>query len=345
MGDIVLIEQDPFVEDVANIAQLDSNTKQYNVRRPLYGAMHKEDQFANIAVKGFDDEGKLVEVLIPNSSAIGGSGTTNYNFIVNNFVYQQQEKVQIIETFGEEYAFFFGKKPTVVNVQGFLLNTPDFNWRNEWYFNYEHYLRGTKCVERKSRVYLTIDGLVFVGYILNCGTQLTDQSPRITPFNFTMLVTNFRDINLAKVTKAEESRQKEQASQASPTNPYVEFLGDGGGKLQSGVRWDEVQQKYISSRNLSGEVEGPGSVESPNTAYWLAAPEGSGLKHTYTNTEAMKELAIKRYQSKNSVTRFEAVAAYNSGQTLFSSSSSISKSSDIEKALGSDIRGGIVRTS
>ena len=334
---VILIEQDPFVEDIAGLERTTPSTEYYNVRRPLYGALNKTDQFASIAVKGIDDNGVLRNVVIPNSSALGGGGTENYNFIVNNFTFQQQEKVQIIETFGDEYTFFFGKRPTVVQVQGFLINTPDFNWRNEWYHNYEHFLRGTKCVERKSRVYLTIDGLVFVGYILSCQTQLTDQTPRLTPFSFGMLVTNFRDTNVAVVNKGEEARNLPD----SIIEWYgVEYLGNGRNEVTNGVEWDEVEQKY---KPYSGSMSGPGSVESDKTAYWLSDPEFTGLKHTYSDVEAMKEIGVQRYQDKNSVSRFEAIAAFNSGNTLFSTTNN--SNDDIKKALGKGLQGGAARIS
>ncbi len=356
---VVLIEQDPFVDNVASIETNTALTSQNNVRRPIYGHMHKENTFAYLQVKAIDSKGAIRDVLVPNSSAPGGKGTKNYNFILQSFSYSQQEKVQIIETFGDEYVFFYGKKPTVVMVQGFLINTPDFNWRGEWYSNYENYLRGTKCVERKARVYLSLDGLVFVGYILNTTTQVQDQQPRLTPFSFNLLVTNFKDTNIPVVTKAEEARILNKPSSTSlPGNPLGTGMLDSGmgtgseptygdlaveymglTKTEKGVEWDPVKRDWKDS-SLSG-AKAPATFESMKTAWWLGGI-GADVKHTYSSEEALREVGVRNYIDRNPTSsRFDAVSAYNSGNTLFSTEEGMND--DVKKALGGGLQGGAAR--
>lgn len=116
--------------------------------------------------------------------------TFNYsNFIAQAIVEARSEKSQIVETFGEPYIFFFGEKPRILNVQGLLMNTLDFNWKNEFWKNYEHYLRGTRLVELDARVYLYYDDQIVEGYILDAQASHDSGLPYHVPFNFTVFVT------------------------------------------------------------------------------------------------------------------------------------------------------------
>ena len=117
---VILIEKDPFVEElVSTTTQGQQNP--INIRRPLYGAINKSEQFSHLSVRAIDSEGAIKPLVINNTSAPGGESVKNYNYIVQNFAIAKQEKMQIVETFGDEYVFFFGERPTVVQVQGFLL--------------------------------------------------------------------------------------------------------------------------------------------------------------------------------------------------------------------------------
>jgi hypothetical protein len=94
-----------------------------------------------------------------------------------------------VETFGEPYIFFYGEKPRILNVQGLLMNTVDFNWKNEFWKNYENYLRGTKLVELDARIYFYFDDQIVEGYMLDASAQHDAQLPYHVPFQFTLFVT------------------------------------------------------------------------------------------------------------------------------------------------------------
>lgn len=328
---VILIEKDPFVEDVVNTANL-SYDRSINIRRPLHGTLNKKDQFSHLSLRAVDKNGRIRPLVINNTSAPGGESVSNYNYIVQNFSLAKQEKVQIIETFGDEYVFFYGERPTVVQVQGFLINSPDFNWRSEWYQNYDNYLRGTKCVERRARVYLYLDGLTFVGYIMTTATQIQDAQPRLTPFSFSMLVTNYFDTAWASAesVKSLEEARVENAEYLSGTGYEYGYKSNydlGAGAL------DEFTQYSSSSQS-------PESVESTDSAFWLGGPE-SGLKQFYKEDEAIREIAVREYMNNNNVSRFEAVQAFNSGSTIFSSATAISTS--FFEALGKGAQGSVIR--
>lgn len=117
--------------------------------------------------------------------------THNYaNFIIQNIADVRQEKSQILETFGDTFIFFFGERPRILQVSGVLFNTLDFNWRTEFWYNYETTLRGTKLVEQNARLYLYYDDIVVEGYMLGAQAQDISEAPYHIPFSFTLFVTN-----------------------------------------------------------------------------------------------------------------------------------------------------------
>lgn len=180
------------------------------VRRPVRGFEIKEDTYGMIKVIRADGTMiPLTDAAGPLSSSSGsqtgaGSGvpqqgspkprtgaTYNYsNFIIQSIVESRQEKAQVLETFGDTFVFFFGERPRILQVSGILMNTLDFNWRTEFWYNYENTLRGTKLVEQNARIYLFYDDLVVEGYMLGANAQDLAENPYHIPFSFQLFVTN-----------------------------------------------------------------------------------------------------------------------------------------------------------
>lgn len=173
------------------------------VRRPLRGLQIKEDTFATLAI--IDNTQKFWSTRnssswdeTPKEGPAGdgaktpnvGWGDFNSNFILTGVNEERSEKFQAMSTFGPTYGFFFGENPRFVTYSAVLLNTADFQWEVEWWYNYENYLRGTKLVERRSRVYLTYDDVIVEGYIMNAATSKQAQNTGEVPLRFTMWVTH-----------------------------------------------------------------------------------------------------------------------------------------------------------
>jgi hypothetical protein len=182
------------------------------VRRPLRGVEIKDDTYAIIKV--IRSDGKEVPLVdsgskvTANSLGIRGAveelrevppegSTFNYsNFIAQQVIDARAEKQQIVETFGEPYIFFYGEKPRIMQVQGLLMNTLDFNWKNEFWKNYETYLRGTKLVELDARIYFYFDDQIVEGYMLDAQASHSADFPYHVPFQFTLFVTAHTYIGL-----------------------------------------------------------------------------------------------------------------------------------------------------
>lgn len=183
-----------------------------NVRRPFRGIEIKEDTYA--VLKVVRSNGKEIPLFDAGARLNGYSGdhsgvndvsdpayegkhdypaegsTFNYsNFIAQQVIDARQEKSQIVETFGEPYIFFFGEKPRILQVQGVLFNTFDFNWKAEFLRNYERWLRGTRLVEENARTYFYYDDQIVEGYMLNAQVVDTAESPYHVQFMFNMFVT------------------------------------------------------------------------------------------------------------------------------------------------------------
>jgi len=205
MATFVQIEPDAFNESFNNLAEdrrsgdyLDPSSEMRvgndrHVRRPVRGIQVKDDTYATIQVRQANG------VALPLFDAAGrsatGRGTHNSNFLLQQVQEQRAEKMQVILTFGAPYFYFFGEQPRVISVSGVLLNTEDFNWRAEWWENYETYLRGSQCVRNKTRVYLSWDDIVVEGYISNATAVEDSQNRNMVQFQFQMYLTNYQNIS------------------------------------------------------------------------------------------------------------------------------------------------------
>jgi hypothetical protein len=176
---------------------LDEAAQNKPIRRPYRGIQIKEDTYSTLSV--LKPNGKPIPLI--SSSDTSPTGSTSRigqvreysDYILQGITQQRVEKQQIIETFGSPYVYFFGERPRVVEVQGLLLNTEDFNWRSQFWKNYEENLRGTKLVQQNARVYLSFDTIIIEGYILQAQSSENSPEPYSVPFNFSMLATGYFD--------------------------------------------------------------------------------------------------------------------------------------------------------
>jgi len=181
-----------------------------NVRRPTSGITLRDETFASIRlVSGDGVNQRIIDAgsRLPNPDKSGEPltvkvGDKTYvanevysNFLLQNIAEERSEKVQVLETFGEPYIFLFGERPRVLNCQGILLNTWDFNWEAEWWANYDNFLRGTKCVENDARVYLAFDNTLVGGYILSSSATKVAQERHFVQFQFQLFVTYYESFS------------------------------------------------------------------------------------------------------------------------------------------------------
>lgn len=181
------------------------------VRRPLRGIEVKEDIYA--AIRVVTACGK--DIPLYDSSTPQGENRNGYtNFILQSVQEAREEKHQIIETFGESFIFFFGENPRFLDCQALLINSHDFNWRAEWWANYNASMRGTRLAELGARLYLFYDDVIIEGYLLSCrGAEQADK-PYTVAINFRIFVTNYS--NVAFILPPENAKYPIRSSASIP---------------------------------------------------------------------------------------------------------------------------------
>lgn len=112
----------------------------------------------------------------------------NTKFFLEQVQENREEKVQVIDTFGEWVAFFFGRKPEVYSYAGTLLNAQNHNWKNEFQENYDTFLRGSQAVKNRATVVLQYDDVMVEGYILNSSISMNAIADKAVPFTFNVLI-------------------------------------------------------------------------------------------------------------------------------------------------------------
>lgn len=112
----------------------------------------------------------------------------NTKFFLENVIENREEKVQVVDTFGEWIAFFFGRRPEVYSYSGMLLNAKNHNWKDEFQENYDNFLRGSKAVEFGATMFLQYDDVMVEGFMLNCNLQMNAALDKGVPFSFNLLV-------------------------------------------------------------------------------------------------------------------------------------------------------------
>jgi hypothetical protein len=201
---------------------------------------HKENTYAVIKVVRQDG----VEIPLLDSGGDPDDNGIGRNVHYSNFILQRVEDSRVerqilVETFGESFCYFFGERPRILNFQGVLLNTNDFNWKAEFWQNYEENFRGSRCVEQGTRVYMFYDDIVVEGYMLSAQSIDDANNPRMLPLNFQLFLTNY--VNLSNVGSVFK-----------------------GARFQTGSA--PVTERFVSSteevraRNLQSQTAGGGGI-------------------------------------------------------------------------------------
>lgn len=100
----------------------------------------------------------------------------------------RSERYQVVETFGDWYIFFYGERPPVYTFSGVLLNTPNYNWLNEFDFFYDAFLRGTSATRNVSRIFITYGFQQVQGHLLDFTHSIRSETDMAVQFQIRMAV-------------------------------------------------------------------------------------------------------------------------------------------------------------
>ena len=110
-------------------------------------------------------------------------------FILTQLSMQHSERMQIVETNKEDYqVLFFGKKPEVVQIAGYLKNTVENPWSVNMLFLWDDFMRGTKLAENGWICQLYADGEFYEGYPFNFSRSKMAGNDILVNFNFNFLI-------------------------------------------------------------------------------------------------------------------------------------------------------------
>ncbi len=212
----------------------------HHVRRPVRGIQIKNDTYATIQVR--QANGIAIPLFDAAAPSDTGKGIRNSNFLLQSVTEQRAEKQQVILTFGEPYIFFFGEQPRIITVSGTLLNTEDFNWRAEWWENYDRFLRGTQCVRQRTRVYLSWDDIVVEGYVIQANSVQESSERNLVPFSFQMFLTNYQNIsNVGDI----DAHWRGKEINLDPSS--IDLPGQGGTSNTALVRQANVSSEALAA--------------------------------------------------------------------------------------------------
>jgi hypothetical protein len=154
----------------------------------------------------------------------------NTKFFLEQIGEAREEKVQVIDTFGEWVAFFFGRKPEVYNYSGTLLNAKNHDWKNEFQANYDQFLRGSQAVKYRATMILQYDDVMVEGYMMNCAISQSAAADKSVPFQFTLLVINRSSLNPERALAQRQQRSRLSSLEQmvySSMQPALEQLKQG----------------------------------------------------------------------------------------------------------------------
>lgn len=131
------------------------------------------------------EEGANVSV---DSFKVGHGSFFYDHFIINNITYQSSQKVQIVQTFSDDFLYSFGENPIQANFSGVLLNTDNHRWRDHWIYAYDELLNAHDSIKNNIEVYLMFEGIVWKGRILDTSYNEKANRSRGINFNFTFYI-------------------------------------------------------------------------------------------------------------------------------------------------------------
>lgn len=171
----------------------------------------------------------------------------NTKFFLEQVQENREEKVQVIDTFGEWIAFFFGRRPEVYNYSGTLLNAKNHDWKNEFQQNYDEFLRGSQAVKNKATIIMQYDDVVVEGYMLSSSITQTAVADNSVPFQFNLLVINRSASNPRQLLGLRFQRSDRTAAEQQLFNDLQESLD-----LTKPGRIDELETFLIMREYFSG---------------------------------------------------------------------------------------------
>lgn len=220
-----------------------------------------EDQEASIRIIGPKKGSKEEVDLIPAYT----------KFFLQSTQESNQERSQIVETFGDFYVFLFGQRPQITTFSGTLLNSKNASWYSDFKFMYQNFLRGTKCVENNSRLILTFGGTQVEGLMLNASFGRNSDMDHGVQFSFQLLILDEKFTNFSNDFGLVVSDGKLAQSRS-----FLELL------TSSGLADNTIQPILEHTRKALEKVNNPAKTDKVTNNQQGAVEEEFGTRLTRT---------------------------------------------------------------
>lgn len=288
------------------------------VRRPLSGISIKPNTSAFVQV--INSRGDVLSVFNelggtrpPVSRDSTGKVLTKENegpldkfwtdWLLQSVTEVREEKYQLTETFGKPILYVFGERPRFLQFQGYLVNTADFNWRAEFWENWEKYFRGTRLVENDALMWIGFDDILVGGYPLQAQAPQTASEPHIIPFSFGFYVVSYTNLYMKNVASIQKLRN----------DPTARFIIDRSSEYASSGVFGDPSLRLGASGELDSIIGG----ERLRFAQFLK----NKLGYTESDQQSIKNTMSSLFGPdttyiKGAKTAIEALAAYRNRNML-----------------------------
>jgi len=203
--------------DVSESLQVSQNYRSVLVSQ-LLEDRHEEPGENDVADYVFDGgikEGRVTIHIVPERSGpsqswdevakaqlVDGSGTPHRisfdKFSVNSISEPDQERYQIIETFGGNIIFGYGRRPRIMQITGQVLNgrmdvkvgneIRSMDWKNALQRQYDEHFRLSECIKNHKRILLKSQDTLYVGYLLALQNMVSSAQQAVGQVTLTFIV-------------------------------------------------------------------------------------------------------------------------------------------------------------
>ena len=236
--------------------------------RPLFGHASKEEskpaslRIYNLPTAKIGEilQGNLKAPTIEEETFIDPANVAKAafytDFLVQSYTCNKTDATQTLPTFGDTHLFFMNNPLTNISINGIVMNTPDFPWKDRLLLYYDMLLKGSALVPQEKVAVLLLDGWAHMGFITNL--QITNTAERENAadfiFNFISLLDIPSPITTQQIINEPEGNyevEKQELGEIPETKVYGDYAGY---KKETPVL--RIKHKSLVDRILSAIVPG-----------------------------------------------------------------------------------------
>ena len=200
----------------------DSDANDYNSRFISVDALDASDTAEDIAFFRIVDTKNDNAIIFPksiNSNLPGVSANKFRQFILTSLSEPTQERVQILENSLNFSLNFFGTKPQILQISGFLKNTIMNPWNMNMIFLWENLMRGSVLAEKGYLFQMYSGKVLYSGYPIAFQRNKVAGQDFIVTFNTSIVVT--KKTLSKKYTWIQQDEQTQEEYNASTKLGFI----------------------------------------------------------------------------------------------------------------------------